>query len=394
MKVSRIIIAACMFALVGCAQQEKAQTGEVREEPTLEEYKKMIFDAGGTGVYEAQGVDVMLADGVSVAQAVKEVGVAGGEKEPCEPTNGVRIAAWNLRWFPAGYPLKPGTEPDAKHEYERTDSVARFIRRECVGVVMLEEVRNRKVLEALVANKALDGWRINSISDFPATYGAAIPTHQNAVISKFATIDSGFVKWRRRKGIFPPRGFVWAVLDTGTNLTAVIGVHLKSNFISDDVEDKAIEAAKNTRKREESAQQVVRFAESLLGKVYDGRKVSDVFVAGDFNTSYCDPAYAKELTLHYMKDAGYRDTHTSLPEARRYTMPRSKWYPPTVFDYIFHKGTHVTKEPNVAEKQYTSDHQLISVVLTDEVTTEKVEAAKLEPLEFDLEDAEKIIDLE
>ena len=395
MKMLNIFIAVCLAAVCGCAQESpktkpSAATGEQGKPPTLEEYKQQIYAAGGTGVHDAIGVDTMLADGLSPEMAAGEVGEAIEEN-----VGGIRIAAWNLRWFPAGFPLKPDQQPNVQNEAKRTGSVARFIRRERADIVLLEEIRNREVLDALVTNEALKGWTVNAISDFPMTENAPVPIHQNAIISKYRTVDAGFAKWRRRKGIYPPRGYVWSIIDTGsTNLIGIVGVHLKSNYIDQSVEDKVVEAAKNTKKREESAQQLVRFAESLLGKEYNGKKVSDVFVGGDFNTSYNDSAYAKELTLQTMKDGGYVDTHAGLPEAQRYTMPRSRYYPPTTFDYLFHKGVHVTRWPKVAIPQYTSDHCLLSVVLTDEVSTEKVKAAKLEPLEFDLEDADKIIDLE
>ena len=385
-------IVAFMIAACGCVHEKMSEQIVPRDPPTLDQYKKQIRDAGGTGVDTAEGVDIMLQDAVPVKIAAAIVGDAPLPL-PGRP-EGVCIAAWNLRWFPAGYPLKPDAEPDADHESRRTSSVARFIRWRNPDVVMLEEVRNRKVLEALVAHEALTNWTINAISDFPASYGAAIPTHQNAIISHLRTVDSGFQAWRRRRGIAPPRGFVWAVLDTGDNLVGVICVHLKSNYIGSDVEDKQLEASKNTLKREESSRQVVRFAESLLGKEYGGRKVTDVFVGGDYNMSIFDPAFAKELTMDILKDAGYRDVHAELPQGKRFTMPQSRWYPPTTFDYLLHKGSHETVDPEVAPPQYTSDHQLISVVLTGNVSTNKVTAAKLEPLEFDVEGGEEIIKLE
>ena len=294
-------------------------------------------------------------------------------------TNDVRISAWNMKWFPSGYPITEDKAPNPKQEAKRISSAARFIRWQQTDVALLEEMRDLATCEALISvptgtNSAplkTQGWKVNVCSDFECPTNAPVPTHQNAIISKFDAVYTNCVTWTPKDEVIPPRGFVCAVLDINGHLTGLIGLHLKSNFIEDECTNKVFEAQLNRKKRELSAAQVVAFADELLEKEFNGRKVEDVFVCGDFNTSIFDEKYNGEKTVPTFLEKGYEDAHASLPtnNFKRATMPKSKWYPPTTFDYIFHKGAGKLVNPDIAPAQYTSDHQLISVSLSRE--TEK-----------------------
>lgn len=197
----------------------------------------------------------------------------------------------------------------------------------------------------------------------PPPAADAQPLQQDAVVSRFPTIDSGFMEWnRRRTPAAPPRGLTWCVLDVGGELWAFIVVHLKSNRIGEWVEDKEAERRTNTVKREESARQLVAFAKANLErKHYGGRKIANVFIGGDFNTDPGQAAYAGESTIQTLVGAGYTDAFAGEPVEKRYTMDATRWYPASVFDYLFHKGTAKLSHPEVAPKQYTSDHRMVFV---------------------------------
>lgn len=272
----------------------------------------------------------------------------------------VRIAAWNMKWFPSGHPVLEDKDRDFKHEWKRIDSAARFIAWQKADIVMLEEVRDREVCSMLCTNEALAGWSVDAVTAFERAPDATIPPHQNAIVSRFAAIDSGWRRWKGRDGIVPPRGFVYAVYDLGGTLCAVAGVHLKSNFIPQDAENPDELPAQNRRMREVSAQELVAFARELMAKDYGGRKVSAVIVGGDFNTSIFDPKYDGEKTVPAMLEAGFRDCFDGVAE--RDTMPESKWYPATCFDYLFVLGGADFSAPVVAPKSWTSDHQMISAI--------------------------------
>lgn len=289
-------------------------------------------------------------------------------------TNEVRISAWNMKWFPSGYPITEEKKPNLKQETKRIDSAARFIRWQNPDIALLEEMRDRATCEALIGTPLgtngvplkADGWKVNICSDFECPTNAPVPTHQNAILSKFDAVYTNSVTWEPKDGIEPPRGFVCAVLDVNGHLTGVIGLHLKSNFINDECTNKVFEAQLNREKRELSAAQVVDFANGLLKKDFGGRKVEDVFICGDFNTSIFDKQYKGEKTVRKILKKGFEDAHASLDKKDRVTMPKSKWYPETTFDYIFHKGAGRLFDPGIAPAQYTSDHRMIYVSLRHE----------------------------
>lgn len=289
--------------------------------------------------------------------------VPGSKPVSAVHSNSVRIAAWNMKWFPSGYPVKAGDKPNAQSEYKRINSAARFIRRENPDIVMFEEMRDLATCTNLLAQMDVKGWQVSACSEFPKVPDMEIPTHQNAIISHYKAVDSGFREWKFMEEVRPPRGFVYAVLDIDGRLVACFGIHLKSNYIGDDVEDKDAQAKINTKMREVSAKQLVAAVGEFCAKDYGGRKISDVFIGGDFNSSIFDKAYAGEKTMQIFKDAGFSDCFDGVPEAERYTMPESKRYKATVFDYMLHRGPAKTSDPKVAIKQYTSDHQMISVAV-------------------------------
>ena len=278
------------------------------------------------------------------------------------PSDGVRVAAWNMKWFPSGRPILEDKDRKPEQELKRIAKAADFINWQRADIVMLEEIRDLESATMLATNEALRGsWRVNTISEFSVNAGATIPPHQNAIISRFEAVDAGWRVWRGADGIYPPRGFVFAVFDIGGHLTAVVGVHLKSNFIPQDAEDPEKLPPLNRKMREISARELVEFAAEISKKSYGGRHVENVIVGGDFNTSIFDKAYDGEQTVPTMLAAGFADCFDGVAE--RNTMPESKWYPATCFDYIFARGKAEFFAPVVAPKSWTSDHQMISVII-------------------------------
>lgn len=271
----------------------------------------------------------------------------------------VKVCAWNMEWFPSGT-----REPKpAKEEAERIDSAARFLRWQNADIVMLEEMRDADTCSNLVARPALDGFKVNACSRFRPPAFHAEAWQQNALVSRFDTVDAGFLEWNRRGPASPPRGLTWAVLDVKGELWAFVIVHLKSNRLKTQTEAEQKEEAKtNTAKREESARQLAAFVKSNLeGKSYGGRTIKNIFIGGDLNTDPAQKPYRKEKTVPTITGAGYEDVFANVPDDKRWTMPESRWYPATRFDYIFHKGPATRVNPEVAPKQYTSDHCMVSV---------------------------------
>ena len=273
--------------------------------------------------------------------------------QPKEPEE-VRVGAWNMKWFPSG----SKTPKPAKDETRRIGSAARFLRWQMMDVVMFEEMRSAEVCSNLVGHAALEGFRVNACSRFPQQGG--FPQHQNAIVSRYPAVDAGWKLFDRGK-TSPPRGMVWAVLDIGGSLYGFVGVHLKSNYIPWWAEDRDETAKWNRAKREDSAEQLVAFADGFLGKEYGERKVRAVFIGGDMNTSRFEEAYKDEKTIPIIMAAGYRDVFEGVPVEQRYTMLATRDYPNSVFDYLFVKGDVETARPETTPMQYTSDHRMIYV---------------------------------
>lgn len=275
----------------------------------------------------------------------------------------LKVCAWNMEWFPSGT-MEP---KPAKEEAARIDSAARFLRWQNADIVMLEEMRDAETCTNLIARPALEGFRLNVCSEFRPPYRGAEAMQQTAVISKFETVDSGFMEWnRRRVPASPPRGLTWCVLDVKGELWAFVCIHLKSNRINAWEDEKEVSKL-NTAKREEAARQLMDFVKANLeGKSYSGRTIKNIFIGGDLNTDPAQSPYAKETTIPTIIEAGYVDVFADVPEDKRWTMPESRRYPATRFDYIFHNGPATCLNPEVAPKQYTSDHCMVSVqVKTD-----------------------------
>ena len=270
----------------------------------------------------------------------------------------VKVCAWNMEWFPAGT-IEP---KPAKEEAERIDAAARFLRWQNADIVMMEEMRDAATCSNLVARPALQGFRINVCSQFSPPYRSAEAMQQTAVISKYDTVDSGFMEWnRRRVPASPPRGLTWCVLDVKGELWAIVCVHLKSNRINP-WEDETDTPKVNMAKREEATRQLMAFVKANLeGKSYAGRTIKNIFIGGDLNTDPAQAPYAKETTVPTITEAGYMDVFADVPEDKRWTMPETRRYPATRFDYIFIKGPATFLNPEVAPKQYTSDHCMVAV---------------------------------
>ena len=309
MKKTLLVLAACMLGLCCSAQQEKAQTVVLRDEPTLEEYKKMIFDAGGTGVYEAQGVDIMLADGVPVALAVKEVGVAKAEQLPDDSlqADSATIATWNANWFPCGR-MAQQFERKPTAEKQNTEFAAGYLAEQRPGIIVMTGIYDPAALSGLKE------WKAGIVSRF--THKGTVPPKQIAILSKSSPVDSGAVEFEAQYGVEPPRGFVWAVYKVLEMKVAVIGVDLKANAKSkkkpqkdegDELPDGIDEDKLNIAKRETSARQIVAFAESLVAK----RKADAIIVAGDFKT---DLDMHGERTQAILEEGGFKHNCANSPD--------------------------------------------------------------------------------
>ena len=280
-------------------------------------------------------------------------------KEPDE----VRIAAWNMEWFPYGQPA-----PIAADEQQtRVEAAAAFVRWRNPDVLLASEVTSALAATNLVLSIAGD-YAVSSCSLF-TTRDPNFSPQQTAIISRYPTLDWGWERWQPdAAGVRPTRGFTWAVIDIRGHLILFCCMHLKSNYIPEDQREDPVAVDKALRAswaaREESARQMVARANALSAQTYDGRAVEGVFIGGDFNTCIFSDLFKGEKTLPILRAAGFRDCFVELPRDQRISFPEQDGYPASVLDYLLYRGTPPVTAPAVAPKQDVSDHCMISTALS------------------------------
>ncbi|MGI5868809.1 MAG: endonuclease/exonuclease/phosphatase family protein [Kiritimatiellia bacterium] len=278
---------------------------------------------------------------------------------PAPAADTIKVASWNLLWFPSGYP-----EPQPKaDEARRLAATARFIRTHGMpDVFFFQEIRDDATCQALAGQLGPNAPRPVVCSAFK-DYGTQKPALQQlAIFSRFPVVDSGFEPWSAADFVYPPRGYAYALLDIRGALVACFTVHLKSNYIPEG-EDPVKQATLNRLKRELAAEQLLRRIARLEADGHKGRPVKRFIVAGDFNTSIYENRFAKETTIRTFFKAGFRNAFEGCTGEDYATLPASPWFPAAFFDYILVKGLNRAAPPETLPKFHASDHRMIRATL-------------------------------
>ncbi|MDX6766867.1 MAG: endonuclease/exonuclease/phosphatase family protein [Candidatus Methylacidiphilales bacterium] len=255
----------------------------------------------------------------------------------------LRVATWNVQWFPGKSPRNDPAAEDA-----HIASVATVLQRLNADILLFQEVKAWAPLERVVSG--LPRIRIHVLSRFPNPIGGGVGPQQLAIASRLPAWSAWSEPWKQ-SWANAPRGFAFAALDDGSGTPILVyNVHLKSN-LGDPVA--------NTSKREDaSAQLLAHMAE--MKRAYGSEKV---IVGGDFNTDMEGVGLAGENTLRAMAESGLFWTFEGLPLTNRVTLPAKGRYPDACFDHILTKGfgrpvAQVTPTPEA------SDHHPVSIVIT------------------------------
>ena len=264
---------------------------------------------------------------------------------------GLCFATWNMEWFPSGWP-----EPqEPAVERRRIADAARGLRAAGVpDVLFAQEIRDADTCSNFLSRLG-GGLSLAVCSDFWSN-----PTNRSlqqlAVFSRLPCVAAGSEPWVASDFVYPPRGFAWAVFETGAGRVACFCVHLKSNYIPEG-KDQERQATLNRLKRELAAEQLVRRMNAIAGK-YAGKNGAKpaIVVAGDFNMALEDERFAGEKTLRTLLEAGLRDAFEGIPEAERPTLPANPWYPAATFDHILYRGLGAPLARSVGAHIRTSDH--------------------------------------
>jgi endonuclease/exonuclease/phosphatase family metal-dependent hydrolase len=266
--------------------------------------------------------------------------------------NAISVTTWNLHWFPSGNSKGIAT-PEV--ESKRISDAAEVLRKLDSDIVVLQEVRDYEVCEALA--KAIDPkYQVLVCSAFKSGFGGAKGLQQVAILSKYPAQSCWSEDWKTFGKVDPPRGFAFAHIQIDGKDIAVYGLHLKSNLIMGG--DKFKTGQINILKRELAAEQVLAHSKELPKLLEEDFEA--VIVAGDFNTNKDQIDFSSEKTLKIFEENGFSSGFENIQLSNRTTFPPKGSYPPATFDYIFAKGfLDQNSHPRITNKP-VSDHMPVT----------------------------------
>ena len=270
----------------------------------------------------------------------------------------VLVGTWNLQWFPSG---RAEHRASQRVEQANIKDAAETIRSgfgNRKGVVLFfQEMRSSEVATNLVAEIGHDGLQLAVASAFRER-DRRLGWQQVAIATDYPVLDSSYAYWKRSKGVFAPRGYAYALLDCGADgVVACYAVHLKSNYGAKTDEQKKL----NSATREICTAQIVEMAKKL--RAPDGRKVSRVVVAGDFNADSFTTNDADEATFKNLLEAEFSNCWTGAPLSERGTHPGRYRWPDSTLDYVFHRGFARQTMRRLSPLVPLSDHRMAWVEL-------------------------------
>ena len=263
----------------------------------------------------------------------------------------VRVTTWNLQWFPNGSPK----EATPSKQEENIRRAADILRQLDPDIILLQEVHDGPVCQRLGEAIKPGAYHLAICSRF---HSGGLPPQQVAILGKENAQAAWDEKWKSMEGVDPPRGFAFAWYKIRGAELGVYAVHLKSNLVMKG--DHAIETAKNIRKREVAAEQVLEYTQTEIARRMP--TIRTVIVGGDFNTNLDQEEFAAEKTIPILTAAGFRNCMEGLPLVQRVTHPGEGRYPDATFDYLFAKNA-VPGPPKIVQTP-ASDHMPVTVDFT------------------------------
>lgn len=263
-----------------------------------------------------------------------------------------------MRWFPSG---RAEHRASPRDEAATIQTAADFVRGELAKrrrpddhvILFFQELRDQTVCSNFVERIADKTLSIASVSAF-REFDYRLGWQQVGIVSDLPVVDASFSYWRRSRKILPPRGFAYALLDGGAEgLIACYCVHLKSNYGATTPEKRALFRAKR-----ELAMEHFR---ALTKKVQapDGRRVTHIILAGDFNTDPFSGKFRGERTVDLLTEAGFVNCFEGMPLEARGTHPGNTRYPDCTLDFIFHRGFAAQADCELSPVILMSDHRMV-----------------------------------
>jgi endonuclease/exonuclease/phosphatase family metal-dependent hydrolase len=256
----------------------------------------------------------------------------------------VRLTTWNLDWFPNG---KPKEAPPAEQE-RRIQGAADVLRNLDPDIILLQEVRDYETCVRLAEAIKPHTYQVAICSAFKEPFQRGLGKQQAAILAKKPAQAAWAERWKSMEGVDPPRGFAFAWFKIQGADVGVYSVHLKSNLVMHG--NKAAEIAKDIRKREVAAHQLLNHLRTVIAKAIPN--IRSEIVAGDFNTNPIE--FPADDTLKTLEDAGFHNCMENAFATQRVTHPGGHGYPDTTFDYVLAENAAVGP-PNIVRSKI-SDH--------------------------------------
>ncbi len=256
----------------------------------------------------------------------------------------IRVATWNLTWFPSGSPDQLAPEV----EEQNISAVASLLNGLQPDVIILQEVRDKEACEQLAQRLGPAAYQVNVCSVFKDGGGPAATKRQVAILSRFGVSAAWAEEWQPEGLAHPPGGFVFAALRCGATDLGVFAVHLKNNVGSAEREIQL-----NILKRELSAEQLLQQVHTLDRRLTN--RLDTLVIAGNFNTDLDQPRFVSEQTLRSLQEAGFRSGFEDEPLSERITCLGKGRYADATFDYLFAKGASLVARPEIVRSEL-SDH--------------------------------------
>ncbi|HEX4631321.1 MAG TPA: endonuclease/exonuclease/phosphatase family protein [Chthoniobacterales bacterium] len=271
---------------------------------------------------------------------------SGGQSPAPSDAHQITVTFWNVQWF-------PGRRPNASRSEEsrQTRAVHADLARLNSDILALEEVRDFE--HALLAVKALPGFKVDACSSFPPREGQN-EAQQVAITSRLQPLSAWSELWKPSGALVPPRGFAFAAYQLAPGkLLLVYAVHLKSN---------RGEIHEDIRIREESMQQLLAHMKTM-NNAYGKLGALSWIVGGDFNTAPEEPRFATEKTIASLRAEGFQWCWQDIPFNSRITIPADLRYPAASFDHIFFRNATLIKSWAAETSPQSSDHRAVSAIL-------------------------------
>jgi endonuclease/exonuclease/phosphatase family metal-dependent hydrolase len=248
---------------------------------------------------------------------------------PFPEKTSLRIATWNIEWFPAG------RRNSAKENVQwQVAAVASLIKEFQPDILVTQETRNLGALITLNNNLGTDSYPFLASARFDSENLERLledqVEQQAGLLSRPAWSEIWEVDFSTLSGPDKPaRGWLAARYEVGGLKFVIYNGHTKSNFGAENHQDRA----SNYAKRLAAIRELKRDLDRLGLDPYRDK----ILVCGDFNTDFFAKEFEDEKTFSELRDMGFNHSFGNKERSEIITLPArtGEPYPDGTFDYIW-----------------------------------------------------------